>query len=386
MKKILLISAAVTGMMTAQAQQALEYSNFGSNWSIGLDGGVTTPMIDHAFFGSMRGAVGLHIGKQVSPLFGFGFEASAAVNTSSWGNVHSATAFDNSYAGAYGTVNLSNLFCGYNCNGRFFEVEALIGAGWGHDYYNKASYNEGVDDFNYFATKLGLNFNFNVTKKLTVAFKPSIVYNMTGSNTQPLDVAQTTAAYNIHRATFNAMVGVTYNFGDGFKCVEPKNQAEIDALNAQINELRGALDACGAQVVAAEARAKALAAELDACRKRPAEIIKEVSNKLNSVRYIFFKKASSVITADQQPNVEMIAAYLKNHKNAKVVVKGYASPEGNLDYNIKLATARAQAVKTALEKKYKIAADRITAEGQGIGEMFTEDSWNRVSICTIEEK
>lgn len=85
------------------------------------------------------------------------------------------------------------------------------------------------------------------------------------------------------------------------------------------------------------------------------------------------------------PNVEMIASYLKNHKGSKVVIKGYASPEGNLEFNQKLAANRAESVKKALINKYKISADRITAEGEGIGHMFTEDSWNRVSICTIED-
>ncbi|MDY3268529.1 MAG: OmpA family protein, partial [Phocaeicola sp.] len=36
-------------------------------------------------------------------------------------------------------------------------------------------------------------------------------------------------------------------------------------------------------------------------------------------------------------------------------------------------------------KKYRIAASRITAEGQGIGAMFSEPDWNRVSICTLQE-
>lgn len=42
-------------------------------------------------------------------------------------------------------------------------------------------------------------------------------------------------------------------------------------------------------------------------------------------------------------------------------------------------------MKKALMAKYKIPADRIIAEGEGIGEMFDEESWNRVSICTLEE-
>ena len=33
--------------------------------------------------------------------------------------------------------------------------------------------------------------------------------------------------------------------------------------------------------------------------------------------------------------------------------------------------------------KYGIAEERIVAEGQGVGNMFEEPDWNRVSICTI---
>ena len=54
MKKVLLMAVAIAGAMTVSAQQAQEHTNFGSNWSIGLDGGVTTPLTHHAFFGNMR--------------------------------------------------------------------------------------------------------------------------------------------------------------------------------------------------------------------------------------------------------------------------------------------------------------------------------------------
>ncbi|MDE7025532.1 MAG: OmpA family protein [Paramuribaculum sp.] len=374
MKKMFLIAVAAAGMMTAQAQQALEATNFGSNWSIGIDGGATTPLKGHAFFGSMRGAFGLHVEKQISPAFALGVEGLAGINTSSWENeTRSKTAIDNTYVGAYGSVNLFNLFGGYKCDGRFFDIAAVAGAGWGHLYY------PGNGDHNYFATRVGLDFNFNVNKNLTIALKPQINWNMSDVN-----VAQTTAAYNIHNATFNILAGVTYHFGS-FKCVEPINRAEIDALNAKINELRGELDATNAATAAAENKANALAAELTACQNRKPEVIKEVSNNLQSVRYIFYRIGSSKITADQQPNVEMVASFLKNHKNSKVVIKGYASPDGNIELNKKLAAARAESVKTMLVNKYGISADRITAQGEGIGEMFKENSWNRVSICTLEE-
>ncbi len=370
MKKLFLIAIAAAGMMTAQAQQALEATNFGSNWSIGVDGGVTTPMHNgRAFFGDMRGVFGAHIQKQISPAFALGVEGVAMVNTTG-----ARTAIDQSYVGAYGAVNLFNLFGGYKCDGRFFDMELVGGAGWGHDYV------AGAGDHNYFATKAGVNFNFNVCKNLTLSLKPSFSWDMSDAH-----AAQSSASYNKDFCTFNVLAGVTYHFGQGFKCVDTKNQGEIDALNAKINDLRGQLDACAAANAAAEAKAAGLASELAACQNRKPEVIKEVSNNLSSVRYVFYKIGSSKITADQQPNVEMVAAYLKNHKNAKVVIKGYASKDGNLEFNKKLAAARAESVKSMLVKKYGIAESRIQAEGEGIGEMFSEESWNRVSICTLED-
>ena len=191
--------------------------------------------------------------------------------------------------------------------------------------------------------------------------------------------------FNVNNAVFDLLASVSYTFGDGFQCVQPYNQAEVDALNDQINSLRGQLDQSAAAANEWQAKADALSNELEQCRNKAPEVVKEVSNQYNSVRFVFFRIGSSVITADQRPNVEMIADYMKSHPNAKVVVKGYASKDGNYDFNIKLAANRAESVKKMLISKYGIPADRITAEGEGIGNMFDEESWNRVSICTLEQ-
>ena len=375
MKKMIVMAALAMGAMSASAQTAIEEPGFFDNFSIGLDGGVTTPMTHHAFFGNMRGVAGINIYKQVTPAFALGVEGAFGVNTSSWRNrVHSSTAFDNSYVGAFGAVDLFNLFGGYNCEGRVFDIDVVAGAGWGHLYQSGD-----VPDHNYFATKVGLNFNFNVSPNVTIALKPSIVWDMSDGGAK-----QSSASYNANRATVNVMAGVTYHFGDGFQCVTPYNQAEIDALNGVINDLRGTVEAQAAANVALQEVNNGLAADLAACMSRPAQVVKEKSTDLSSVRYIFFKVGSSNITADQKPNVEMIAAYMNNHPKSKVVIKGYASPEGNEEFNIRLAQKRAESVKDALIKRYKIAADRITAEGEGIGHMVSVESWDRVSICTLE--
>ncbi len=387
-KQILIAIAAIGGMLTVQAQQYFTTPKFTDNWSIGMSAGVMTPLKNHAFFGDMRGGFAFHIQKQLSPVFALGVESSFGINTASWmkenpivGNAiagNSTAAIDNFYVGAYGSVNLFNLFGGYKCQPRFFDIEAQAGAGWGYD--NALSEN-------FFATKAGLNFNFNCSKNFTLSLRPSVSFNMTGTSYAPLNVGQTSAAYSREKATFNFMVGFTYNWGPGFIYVNPKNQSDIDALNATINDLRGELDAQQAILAATNEEAQALTRALKICKEaKPKKVIvqKEV-NTLQSIRYIFYSNGSAKITFDQKPNVEMVAKYLMNHKNAKVAIKGYASPDGNEEFNKKLAAARAESVKAMLMEEYGIAADRITAQGEGIGNMFSENDWNRVSICTLED-
>lgn len=382
MKKILLAVATFGAISSlAASAQVVEQPRFFDNFSIGLDGGVTTPLNHQPFFGSMRGLVGLHVAKQITPTFGLGVEGNFGINTSTWkGRQYSSTAFDNSYVGAYGTVDLFNLFGGYNCGVRPFTIEAVAGSGWGHRYFNQAV--DKAHPENYFVTSAGLNINFNVSDHVTIALKPRVVWDMTS------DQVETTVAYDKNKATFDLMAGVSYRFGRGFPCVTPYNQAEIDALNGEINSLRSNLADSNSAYQALQQRNRALEGELQACQNKEPEVVKvkEVTNQYNSVRFVFFKLASSKITPDQMPNVEMIADYMKDHPQSVVVVKGYASPDGNYDFNVKLAQSRAEAVKQALVSKYKIDASRITAEGEGIGNMFEQESWNRVSICTLERK
>lgn len=398
MKKIILLAAVALGAMSAQAQQAVEVPKFFDNWSVSLVGGGTTPLQGIDEIGNVRGIVGIEIEKQVTPIFALGVEGNWGINTSYGEGVN---VFDDQYVGAYGAINLNKLFGACKCKTQLFEVEAVAGAGWGR-YYDKNNWGvQGIApvngnwatgyaaDHNFFATKAGLNLNFNVCKALTVSLKPSVTWNMSdavqGEDGMYINGSTTSASYDASYAKFNLMAGVTYHIGaKGFKCVKPYDQAEVDALNAQINDLRAQNDACNGKVKALAAENAALAAELAACKNRKPEVKEVKVDNTSSVRYVYFNQGSSKISASQKPNVAMVADFLKNNPDSKVEIKGYASPEGSKELNEKLAAARAEAVKTMLVKTYKIDASRIDAKGQGIGRMFKENSWNRVSICTLD--
>lgn len=367
MKKFLLVAALSGCLFSANAQNVIEQPTFFDNWQIGLDAGVQTPLKGHSFIQNMRGNYGVHIAKQLTPVVGVGVESQAGVNTS-W----SKTAFDNLYVGAYGTADLFNLLGGYQCAPRVFSIDAVTGIGWLRDLY------AGHPDRNAIAAKAGLNFKFNVSDNFSIAIKPDVLWRIAESDLP--------TQFDARRARFDCMVGFNYNFGPGFQCVAvPDNSAEFAALNAQINALRADVATAATALAASTADNAALAAALAECQAQPAQVVNDTTNTLTSVRYVFFKLGSSVITPDQMPNVEMIASYLKNHPDAKVEVKGYASADGNQDFNIKLAQNRAESVKKALVAKYKIDPARIIAKGEGIGHMFSEESWNRVSICTLQD-
>ena len=252
--------------------------------------------------------------------------------------------------------------------------------GWLHYYAS------GDGDENSWSTRFGLNLNFNLgeSKAWTVGLKPAIVYDMQGG------FPESKSRFNANNAAFELTAGLTYHFKTSngthhFAKVRVYNQAEIDGLNSSINALRADVNNKDGEISNANQRINGLQEELEACRTKvvPVETVVKTARVPESI--ITFRQGKSSVDASQLPNVERVASYLKKYADSKVVIKGYASPEGSVEVNARIAAARAEAVKTILVNKYKISASRITAEGQGVGDMFTEPDWNRVSICTIED-
>ncbi|MCI7388277.1 MAG: OmpA family protein [Bacteroides uniformis] len=376
MKKFIAVTVACLTCSGIYAQRAYEGANLGDNWSIGIHAGVTTPLTHSAFFPNMRATWGLGIGKQLTPFFGMGVEAMTSINTTA-----SKTAFDNTNVSLLTSVNLSNLFAGYWGTPRLFEIETVAGLGWLHYAQNDDG------DRNSISSKLGLNFNFNLgeAKAWTIGIKPALVYDLNACG-------ERNVGFNANRAAWEITAGLKYHF----RCSNGKHhisfaklydQAEVDALNEQVNNLRQTNVDQEAELTAANQRNAELEQQLADCKNQGPVIVTDTitSHKKTLESVVTFRQGGVSVVASQTPNVERIATYLKNHEKATVSIKGYASPEGKAEVNARIAQQRADAVKSLLVKRYKIAENRITAEGQGVGNMFEEPDWNRVSICTIHE-
>ena len=385
MKKLFTIVAMGAAVLTANAQKTVQGSRFFDNWSVGLVGGGIVPVTNSDKVKDVRATYGVEINKQITPIFGLGAQVTAANNVTPSKNI-----IDASNVTLMGRLNLSNIFLGYKGVPRTFEAELAVGAGWGRNYYPSTV----REDYNYLTSKYGLNFNFNLGKQKawTIGVKPSLVLNMTTDKNN--NVIQPKFK-NKDMAALELMAGVAYHFKNKsngmhhMTFLKAYDQAEVDGLNAKINELRNQVNEKDGQIAKANAENRNLQLHLNEARnQKPTVTVKTqtVTNNFNSLEQtVTFRQGKSVVDASQLPNVERVATFLKNHKNSTVDIKGYASPEGSAEVNARIAKARAEAVKDILVNKYKIDANRITAEGQGVGNMFSESDWNRVSICTINE-
>ena len=395
MKKVIAVVAMLLSATSAFAANntLLEGTKASDGWRIALSGGVIAPLQFNKLPNDnyVAETFGVDVRKDITPVWGLGLEGRWGIDANQM--QVSSNAIDTQYIGVFGTLNFMNLFGGYKGKPRLFDIEAQGGIGWLHYYFSKTN-NQGPD-MNSFGTKLGLNFNFNLGDRRAwiLSIRPYVLFDLSNSNSyaQPeakVTTVPSTARFDSRTGNLGLEVSIAYRFKGSngknyFTLAKAYDQEEVNGLNNKINDLRGEL-AHKQNILAAQNDSNAQVQKaLDECLAKPAQVVENKTQALESV--VTFSKASSSVPSSQMPNVERIATYLKNHKDSKVTVRGYASPEGSQEYNTKLANSRAEAVKNILVKKYKISADRIDSEGQGIGDMFSEPDWNRVTICKINE-
>ena len=390
-KNILTLAAILTAAVSANAQETLSNSKFFDNWQVGVKGGGFSWTTREAFIKNTRATFGAEIGKQISPAFRLGVEAMAYVRPVDFDN---ATEFGNfvdmSNVSLVGTVNLSNLIAGYKGTPRFFEVEGFAGLGWGHIYPQGADNRKAPIVLNGMTSQFGSNLLFNLgqSKAWGIKISPALIYFVDGVENRAKSNSQN--ELNLKKSWTQVTAGVVYRFkgsNGAHHFTRPTNREELEALNKQLSGLREDLRGKDGQLSESQKRIAQLEKELQEARNKKPEVIERTVTKskktLESV--VTYRVGRTNIEPSQLPNVERIATYLKKYPNSKVVIKGYASPEGNLEKNQKLAADRAESVKKILVTRYKISSDRIQAEGNGIGDMFSEPDWNRVSISTIVE-
>ena len=373
MKKLVLMLAAASMAASVSAQTVAESKTF-DNIYVGINGGVATKTTGHKWLSDLDPNAGIRIGRYFTPVFGLAIEGNAYFSNKPWGSTGTVVRATN--ASLLGTVNLSNWFGGYKGEPRTFEVSALYGLGWMHVFSNnkflKAATSE---NRNRMTSKAALDFafNFGSAKQFQFYVEPSINFAFlgqsknkelvaTGNPLNPVTVADHQGygykaasqagqpAYNINNSFVQLNAGLVYKFANSngthnFTIVTPRDQAEIDALNAQINELRNRKP----EVITKE-------------------VVKQVVKEVPSVKeftvsdlvFVTFAQGKSALTKDAK-------AALNNVKQGvHVQVVGTASPEGSKELNDRLSQARADVVANYLKGR-GVIVDEATGKGvQGV--------------------
>lgn len=356
---LLLSLMLLFAVLFASAQTAIQTSKLTDNISLGVNVGATGPMtmnLSNMF--PLNATIGLTATKQVTPILGFNLEGMTWLGSNT--TEVAGTRFDHYIAhntirafdlGANTTLNLTNLFKGYQSKPRVFEYGIEGGIGWLHTLIPNAP------NDNDFSAKTQINFMFNLGKSRasTLSLSPVIWWNLTGMPDK--------VSFNRNYAQLGLLATYTYHFKNShgkhyFKTYDiSAMQNEIDALQEKladqdrwINELR---------------------------MKKPNTVLitkdKPVFIQVPTETVVYFAFDDFTLDNNATNALDRIP------KESKVSIVGTASTEGTEDYNLKLSQNRADAVADYLK------ARGVTVEkSEGIGTSFGRAS-NRVAIVTLNK-
>ncbi|MBF1384691.1 OmpA family protein [Prevotella aurantiaca] len=370
MKKLGLLFAASIFAASASAQTVAESKTF-DNIYIGINGGVATKTTGHKWLSDLNANAGLRLGRYFTPVFGLAVEGNAYFSNKPWHSTGTVVRATN--VSLLGTVNLSNWFGGYKGEPRAFEVSALYGLGWMHVFTNNDMFEKATENQrNRMTSKAALNFafNFGAEKQWQFYVEPSINFAFLGKshsknvtvnpsgtfNYNDYNVGydyKTVAqdgqpAYNINNSFVQLNAGFIYKFANSngthnFTIVTPRDQAEIDALNAQINELRNR-------------KPEVITKQVEVVKEVPA--VKEFT--VSDLVFVTFAQGKYNLTREAKAALDNVK------EGSHVQVVGTASPEGSAALNQKLSENRAQVVADYLRSR-GVIIDEATGKGvQGV--------------------
>lgn len=319
---------AILAMFTMNAQ-TFESSRFIDNTYFRVEGGATalTHPDCHGYenFGhTIQGVIGAEVGKWVTPKFGVAFEGDFGIrNGSKFGYFNyewvDAEQYQKAQRFNYITVtgltkfNMSNIFAGWNPE-RKWEFVLATGPMWIHGFPGKNYEND-------FGVKFKAEVNYNVTERWQLNLIPEFNYNLTGADGSDGEHPK----FDVCNSWYGLKVGVTYKIGKQFtECPYKYTQADVDKLNAEINDLRARQPETVTKVVTKEVA------------------VKTVYQPVYVVAFDFAKDKLDQAACDVLDAIPT---------DAVVDVQGEASYPGTKEFNQKLSERRASVVTEYLTKR-----------------------------------
>lgn len=320
MKKIIFMFVALFATMTASAQIATENSKFFDNWSIGVGAGATTPLDFNSVFPVNTGAK-LFVNKDITPVFGLQAEGGVLFNDNNFGRWTSTT-LKLTNVGINGTINLNNLFDGYQGTPRVFEISTNTGLGWMHLWNGGGA--------NYLTAKTGLDVAFNLgkTKAVSLVLSPAIYWNLN---------ADGKLAFNKNNAQLALAVGLVYHFKTSNGTRHFKTY-DVGSMLGEISRLNNELAKKPNEVIVEKVVYKDAPVTTNAVATAAQELDPAAT-------YVFFAFNSAELNERAKAELDKIG------ENGIYDVVAYASSEGSTEYNKKLSERRAAVVADYLTKR-----------------------------------
>ena len=331
MKKFTIVFVAIFGMAMAASAQYTGHKFF-DNWSIGVEGGVSSNL--HDWDTPNGGVAGINLTKGITPVLSLEFQLQAGFNDdANWNwNMRSANIVDNATIMGNTKINLMNWFGGYKGAPRLFEIQARGGVGYTRFFFPGSDFvdtNSG-NDLNRCVFKFGFDFDFNLGKQKawTISLRPAVVLKTSRDN----DPAHRTIGARVicdnfdclsygHNAIGQITAGVTYHFktSNGTHYFTEVKPVEVTKVVEKVVE--------------------------KPVEKDVEKVVEKVVTKTAGNVTVEFAQNKATLTNTAKAKLNAI------EKGTIVAIDGYASPEGAKAYNQKLSQRRCDAVKSYLEER-----------------------------------
>jgi OOP family OmpA-OmpF porin len=363
MKKVVSALAITMSLTGLHAQEKTEkQSDQFNKWSVELDGG----------FNKLQGPLSQgYYTNLISPLVGdlgvrymfnnkFGLKADFGYNSFKAGS--DSKDFDSKYyrVDLQGVANLGRIM---NFETWTNTIGLLGHAGFGLGQLETKGLNSHDRVGNFIA---GVTGQIRLSNRFALTGDFTTILNASQDNT--FDGAFINHENGFRGVIFNGTVGLNVYLGKNAKhadWVVTSNDTDISALENKVSSLETQLKNIPAQ--------NQVAVEKQPTAPIPTDndLIKKMINDKYFSAYFDFNKSVPIETSTAA--IDVVLTYLRNVPSSTVDLLGYADQIGNSDYNDKLSSARANNVKTILEKA-GISPSRINVLPRGADTTIAKDS------------
>lgn len=331
-------------------------TEFVPHWYMGVQAGVGYTRGEIKFGDMLSPAGAIYGGYQFTPLWGLRAGISGWQAKGAWVSPELKYKYNYLQGNVDATLDLSNLFCGYNAD-RVFNSYIFAGIGLNGGFNNDEAV--ALNAAGYRLENLWTGSKLNVAGRMgigaNIRLTSHIFFNLEVNGNVLSDKFNSKKAGNADWQ-LNALGGFTFKFGRTSRKIEPVYYEPAPVAAPPVQEEQPA-------VVQQPAPAPSV-------------------EKQEMTENIFFAIDSSVIREADKGKIDRLAAFLNEHADCNVSICGYADKQtGSSKYNMNLSKRRAETVAEALKAK-GVAPGRISVDYKGDTiQPFHSQEQNRVSIC-----